>query len=266
MVGSIVRDIREFGEGWVGRWWSVQLVNQESEAWPLAPRRCISARLPAAAFVLSLFLPLAVPAVPLSQQELDAVKRSSPNLDRGAEVFQTCAICHGHDGGGTPDGQVPSIAGQHASVLRKQLVDYRHDRRRDLRMQSVTDRHDLPTPQSIADVTAYVSNLERTAPIGTGDGRLVQQGARVYARQCGRCHGSEGEGSGPNTVPRLAGQHYEYLRRQVHEAIEGHRPSFSAGHIRLLARLDEEDVQAVSDYLSRLGGEQTRTEPQPAKR
>jgi cytochrome c553 len=226
----------------------------------------VSGVLRTAASVLTLLLATAVAAVPLSQQELDAVKRSAPNLDRGAEIFQTCAMCHGHDGGGTPDGQVPSIAGQHASVLRKQLVDFRYDRRRDLRMQSVTDRHDLPTPQAIADVTAYVSNLERPAQIGIGNGRLVQQGARIYAGQCRSCHGSEGEGSGAKTVPRLAGQNYEYLRRQVYEAVEGRRPNFSQGHIRLLARLDDEDVQAVSDYLSRLGGEQARTEPQPAKR
>jgi cytochrome c553 len=244
----------------------VQLANQRNAARRVAPVRAVSGGLAAAAFVLTMLLPLPVPAVPLSQQELDAVKRSSPNLDRGAEIFRTCAMCHGHDGGGTPDGQVPSIAGQHASVLRKQLVDYRYDRRWDLRMQSVTDRHELPTPQSIADVTAYVSNLERTAQIGIGDGRLVQQGARIYARQCRSCHGSEGEGSELNTVPRLAGQHYEYLRRQVHEAVEGRRPNLSQGHIRLFARLDDDDVQAVSDYLSRLAGEQTRTEPQPTKR
>ncbi|MFX8637274.1 c-type cytochrome, partial [Acinetobacter baumannii] len=34
-------------------------------------------------------------------------------------LFRKCAVCHGPSGGGTVDGGVPRIAGQHASVLAK---------------------------------------------------------------------------------------------------------------------------------------------------
>ncbi len=52
-----------------------------------------------------------------------------PTSINGAVLFQTCAVCHDSSGGGTPDGHVPRISGQHFSVLVEQLVDYRNNRR-----------------------------------------------------------------------------------------------------------------------------------------
>jgi cytochrome c553 len=192
------------------------------------------------------------------QELMEAVSRT-PNLDRGAELFQACAACHGADGGGTRDGQVPRIAGQHAAVLAKQLVDYRHNRRWDPRMQHVADPHRLADAQAIADVAAYISQLSGEPVSGQGNGQLLAHGAAAYASLCARCHGASGEGNARRYVPRLAGQHYEYLRRQFHDAVEGRRPNFSAAHIRLLARLDYDDIAAIADYLSRLP--ETRTGP-----
>jgi len=218
------------------------------------PRRALqTVPLVGSVLLLGALLPGETAAVSTSQQELEAVKHCTPNLDQGAEVFHTCAMCHGRDGGGTVDGMVPRIAGQHASVLRKQLIDYRYDRRWDPRMESIAGRHDLPAAQAIADVTAYVNQLDQEPHIGTGDGSLVQQGAASYAQQCRACHGVAAQGDSAHAIPRLAGQHYEYLRRQIYDAVDGRRPSFSSAHIRLLARLDHDDIQAVADYLSRLG-------------
>jgi cytochrome c553 len=192
-----------------------------------------------------------VSAVSTSQEELSEVRRSPPNLDRGAELFRACAACHGSRGEGTVDGQVPRIAGQHASVLQKQLVDYRYDHRWDPRMEGVTGRHHLDA-QAIADVTAYVSGLDWHAVNGVGNGSLVTQGRATYASLCETCHGRDARGDAARLIPRLAGQNYEYLRRQIHDAVDGRRPNFPVAHIRLLGRLEYDDIAAVSDYLSRL--------------
>jgi cytochrome c553 len=198
------------------------------------PEHAVWAAPLASLLLLSVLVPGKALAVSASQRELEAVERSTPNLDQGAQVFHTCAMCHGRDGGGTPDGQVPRIAGQHASVLREQLIAYRYDRRWDVRMESISGRHDLPTAQAIADVTAYLSRLDREPAIGTGDGRLVLQGAASYEHHCRGCHGATAQGDGKRAIPRLAGQHYEYLRRQIYDAVDGRRPNFSSAHIRLL--------------------------------
>ncbi len=188
-----------------------------------------------------------------SQQEYQDALHSTPNPDRGAELFRTCLVCHGPTGQGSVDGGAPRIGGQHFSVLIGQLVDYRHDKRWDPRMEHFADQHQLVGPQAVADVAAYVSQLESVPQdaIGVGSGELVTRGADVYKQACASCHGPAGEGSGRRAIPQVAGQHYEYLRRQIYDAVDGRRPNFSASHIRLLARLEHDDIAGVSDFLSR---------------
>ncbi len=190
--------------------------------------------------------------VSTAQDELAQIKRATPDLDHGAQLFETCAACHGPEGGGTSDGQVPRIGGQHLSVLWKQLVDYRHDRRWDLRMEHFADRHHLEGPQAIADVAAYIHQREPREPPGEGNGKLLGEGSALYGQLCRSCHGAAGQGDGEHAVPRVAGQHYEYLRRQFYDAVDGRRPNFSPAHIRLLARLDHDGIEGIADYLSRL--------------
>jgi cytochrome c553 len=202
-------------------------------------------------------VPRELRAASTSQQVLEQIRHSTPRLDRGAGLFNGCAGCHGSDAGGTPDGLVPRLAGQHASVLQKELVDYRYDRRWDPRMAAVVDQHSL-SPESIADVTAYISQLDRDVGIGTGtgNGSLVRRGAADYSRSCRGCHGRAAQGDAARAVPRLAGQHYEYLRRQIYDAVDGRRPNFSRSHVRLLARLERDDIAGIADFLSRLGAGQ----------
>lgn len=200
---------------------------------------------------LAVSLPTAAPAASTALQDLQEARHARPDLDRGASEFATCAACHGPDGGGTRDGLVPRIGGQHASVLIKQLVDYRHGRRWDIRMEHFTDPHHLENAQAIADVAAYVSTLQARSAPGVGTGELLQHGAEVYAHLCASCHGRLGQGDDRRGVPVLGGQHYEYLRRQIYDAVDGRRPSFSRSHIRLLARLDHHDILGVADFLSR---------------
>jgi len=141
----------------------------------------------------------------------------------------------------------------------EQLVDFRHDRRWDPRMEHFADRHHLPDAQAIADVAAYISRLDVRLASGEGSGDLLGLGAASYARLCRGCHGAVGQGEARGAVPRLAGQHYEYLRRQIFDAVDGRRPNFSQSHIRLLARLDHGGIDSIADYLSRLGSEDGHT-------
>lgn len=185
------------------------------------------------------------------QQFLEAT-RATPDLERGARYFDTCAACHGPLGGGTANGEFPRIAGQYFPVLVRQLVAFRNGLRWDYRMENFADKHRLPDTQAIADVAAYVSQLEEVAPPGIGSGEWTTRGAGVYFRMCESCHGPSGVGDPTHTVPRLAGQHYEYLRRQIYDAVDGRRPGFPAFHVRLLARLDHDEIAGVADYLSRI--------------
>lgn len=191
-------------------------------------------------------------AMSSANQEFLEASQAKPDLERGAHYFSTCANCHGPRGGGKVDGKVPRIGGQHFRVIVRQLVAFRNGQRWDILMENFADRHRLPDAQALADVAGYISQLEDPSPAGMGSGELVPRGARVYFRLCESCHGSSGQGDPEHTVPKIAGQHYEYLRRQIYDAVDGRRPGFPASHVRLLARLEHDDIAGVADYLSRI--------------
>lgn len=204
------------------------------------------------ALLCALFLLPQAFAASETEDEYRAVLRATVDLTHGKILFETCARCHGPNGAGQSDGSVPAIAGQHFRVITRQLVDYRHDERWDVRMEHFADFPYLIFAKDVADVAGYISGLERAGPRAAGDGEYLDHGGALYARRCASCHGGHGEGSDSKGYPRLAGQHYPYLVRQLHDALEGRRPNFSRAHVRLLARFDRDDIDGVADYLSRL--------------
>ena len=190
-------------------------------------------------------------AAPTARSEFDRALHARPDIAHGAVLFQTCATCHGPTGNGADDGSIPRIAGQHFRVLVRQLVDYRYEMRWDIRMEHYAGRALLEDAQSIADVAAFVAQLARDAPRNVGDGALLKHGAQVYRQRCTECHGPKGEGEGLSLVPRVAGQHYAYLLRQMHDGVDGRRPNFSVSHVRIFARLERDDIVGVADFLAR---------------
>ena len=190
-----------------------------------------------------------------------------PNLQHGAEHFKTCAACHAGNGLGTQDGSVPAIAGQHVSVLVKQLVDFRHDRRWSERMRNFASQHHLSGPQELLDVAAYAESLPRWPPLegGTGDGTTLNEGYVVYHRYCAECHGPLGLGELRRMRPRLAGQHYQYLLRQLEETADRMRPGMDVKHVKLIGALSADERSAVADYLSRLSPNLASTQDRAPK-
>lgn len=186
--------------------------------------------------------------------EFRTAAKLTPDKLHGAELFRTCAACHGPEGRGTSDGAIPAIAGQHGSVILKQLVDFRHDRRWDERMEHFTDRHHLADAQDLTDVAAYASSLPRfpSTAEGIGDGTALAEGASIYFRVCEACHGPLGQGDVLRLRPRLAGQHYQYLLRQLTETAAGGRPGMDPAHVERLRKLTPTQLRGIADYLSRM--------------
>jgi cytochrome c553 len=216
------------------------------------------------AFLTAVLWVLASPAAPAAdaedaRRELLEAARLTPDPANGKALFETCAACHQPDGLGTSDGSVPAIAGQHGSVLLKQLTDFRHDRRWDERMQHFSDRHHLPTAQDLTDVAAYASKLPRfgARADAVGSGAYLKQGASVYFRVCEACHAPLGQGDVLRFRPRLAGQHYVYLLKQLTDTALGQRPGMDAEHVTRIRALSDDEKRGVADYLSRLSPDLT---------
>jgi predicted CxxxxCH...CXXCH cytochrome family protein len=203
-------------------------------------------------FMCVAFVPMFVGGVSTTEGEYASVLRTKPDWVNGQKAYETCAACHGPNGGGTSDGYIPIIAAQHYRYVARALIAYRHAERWDPRMEHFVDNHHLQNVQEISDVAYYVSRLEPVSTASNGDGVFVEHGAEVFDHQCRSCHGSSGNGNDDRRNPRLAGQHFGYLVRQLHDALEGRRPNFPLEHVKLLQGFEKADLDGVSDYLSRL--------------
>lgn len=201
---------------------------------------------------VGLLLSMAAQADCSTSREYASAVALRGNATAGAALFKNCIACHGSDGAGARDGNVPVIAGQWFKVIVKQLVDFRHAERWDIRMERVADRHHLTTPQAIADVAKFVSEMPTSFELGQGNGNYLKRGESVYRARCAACHGLRGEGREVGLIPRIAVQHQPYLVRQMQDAADGRRPNLACGHKPLGSGLAYEDFQGVADYLARL--------------
>lgn len=170
---------------------------------------------------------------------------------RGRESYVICRGCHRADASGKAEAGYPQLAGQHPSVIIKQLEDVRAGRRDSHKMLDFIVEEVLPAEQ-IADIAAYLYSLPVPANNGKGDGRMLDLGRHLYERDCAECHGRNGEGDGEKFYPRVAGQHYAYLYRESKESRDHGRRNSNADMVRLIRHYTDDDLKAVSDYMSRM--------------
>ena len=76
---------------------------------------------------------------------------------------------------GEVDGTYPRLAGQHASVLIKQLADVGAGIRDNRKMYPFAEEH-VVTTQELADIAAYLSALSVTEEHGIGPGTDLERG------------------------------------------------------------------------------------------
>lgn len=169
---------------------------------------------------------------------------------RGEEAYEVCGACHLPSGSGRPDGTFPQLAGQHTTVLIKQIADIRAGRRDNPIMYPFAIT--LVDPQELADVAAYLQTLPIPPGNGTGAGTNLAKGEELYKRDCVQCHGEQGQGSLEKFYPVLAGQHYEYLLRQIRDIAAGRRRNANPDMVKVVKGYKDEELQAVVDYMSRL--------------
>jgi cytochrome c553 len=134
---------------------------------------------------------------------------------------QVCSNCHGVNGNATSP-NFPNLAGQPAEYLRSQLREFRgHDRQDPAGFEYMWGLSRRLTDAQIDGLADYFSRQSlQPQPTETPADRR-QAGAAIFEAglpaqgvpACGGCHGARGEGNGQ--FPRLAGQHADYLVKQL---------------------------------------------------
>jgi cytochrome c553 len=181
------------------------------------------------------------------------VAQSAPPIADGSRLYAPCVVCHQPNAGGSTDGNIPSLAGQQRRYLEKQLAVFRSGAREDTAMQIVAVHstfHDLRNTGALAE---YLSVLAPNSSPVIGSGEHLRVGQELYTHICAACHGSDGSGQSGNRVPRLAGQHYPYLRRQIEAAADSHRDLAPPEMTSALRGMRAAEKDALADYISRLG-------------
>ena len=177
-----------------------------------------------------------------------------PDLVKGAALFGgVCIACHGADGNSAIPAN-PKLAQQHPEYLVKQLQEYKSGKRENAIMKgfasalSDDDMHNI----------AFWLASQKGAPGFATDKATVALGERIYRggipdRQiaaCAACHSPNGAGL-PVQYPRLSGQHAEYTATQLNHFRSGARAN-NAAMTSVAAKLNDREIQAVSDYIAGL--------------
>lgn len=175
-----------------------------------------------------------------------------PDLGNGKKLYHNCALCHTPEGWGTGDGRYPQIAGQHQSVILKQLADIHAGNRDNPTMFPFSELIFAQGPQAMADISAYISSLPMMPDNTVGPGVDLATGEQLYKDNCAKCHCKDGEGDAEEFYPRIQGQHFEYLKRQMLWIKNGKRRNADDKMVKQIEGFSLHDISVLSDYVSRL--------------
>ena len=186
-------------------------------------------------------------------EKSEALKKKG-DVKAGAEAYEVCGACHLPSGAGRPDGTFPQLAGQHSTVLIKQMADIRAGLRDNPTMYPFAAT--LTDPQELADAAAYINSLCIPVEHGKYEGAdaalQIAKGKELYEKQCLECHGKNGEGNKEKFYPVIAGQHYKYLLRQMTEIRDGHRRNANPDMVKVIKPYTNDQLVAISAYQSSL--------------
>ncbi len=173
---------------------------------------------------------------------------------------QVCAACHNADGNSIIPTN-PSLAGQHAEYITKQLENFKpKDGKPAERDNAIMGAMVAPlSPEDMRNLGAYYA--QQTPKLGVArDKSLAQQGEKIYRGgnletglpACAGCHSPNGVGIPPN-YPRLAGQQLEYVVAQLRAFRTDQRTKDVNNEMHMIAsRMSEKEIQAVSEFISGL--------------
>lgn len=180
----------------------------------------------------------------------------------GEELFETCAPCHGSNGGGNIDIGAPTIAGLPSWYVVTQLEKFQNgvrgkhpDDLAGLRMRPMAVSLQFGAPGQNEAVAEHIAGMTRVDP---GRAVLANAGAGAGRYQvCAVCHGADAQGNADLHAPPLAVTNDWYLLEQLRKfksGIRGADPldTWGATMRPNTLALDETAMQDVVAYIQTL--------------
>lgn len=143
---------------------------------------------------------------------------------------------------------MPSLAGQPEQFIATSLYMFREGFRKDPVMSPMASSL---SNADMNELAAYFTRQKPTPSTHRTSPENVELGARL-ARQhhCVQCHGPALIGL--QHIPRLAGQPYAYLKKQLHAFKTNDRADWDGNMASAVQALSERELDILADYLSGL--------------
>jgi cytochrome c553 len=164
----------------------------------------------------------------------------------------TCGACHGATGV-SQQPKYPRLAGQNANYVAAQLKAFRSQTRGDADAIGYMWGMSAQLDDSTIDALAQYYASQTPGRGHGGDSALVAKGRQIYEKgvesvgvpACAACHGPDAHGMAD--FPRLAGQHAQYVLKQLASFQSSMRNVAIMHGVAQNLRLPE--MQAVAAYL-----------------
>jgi len=186
----------------------------------------------------------------------------------GAKKVAMCVGCHGIIGyqASFPEvHKVPMIAGQSATYIIAALTAYKGGDRKHPTMRAIAD---TLTEQDIADLAAYYSQLgikegeappaQLATPIPDNIQALIKKNGEDNS--CTKCHGANFNTPNDGTVPKLAGQHPDYLFVALKSYRVKNNPHLGRSNAVMSQQVEAKkftnaELKTLASYISSVPGE-----------
>jgi len=172
-------------------------------------------------------------------------------------AVSTCANCHGRQGRSIAP-KFPVLAGQHAGYLVAQLHAFKAQTRGDPDALGYMWGMSAPLDDEMIGALAAYYAAQSPGPGARAEAAVITRGADIYAKgiandgipPCAGCHGANGTGT--DQFPRLAGQHAQYLLKQL-RSFQSNLRDVAVMH-GVAQGMAIGEMEAVAAYLESLGG------------
>ncbi len=173
----------------------------------------------------------------------------------GEAASALCAGCHGVEGiSELPEN--PSLAGQGAPYIYKQLTEFKSGARVNGVMQGMVAGLSDDDMQNLAAYYAQLPAAEAVSQAENLDlGRQIYQGGitSIQVPACAACHAPDGAGNDAAKFPRLGGQRSDYVALALKNFRSGARANDAGEMMRMVAkRMSDEEIDAVANYVQGL--------------
>jgi cytochrome c553 len=164
----------------------------------------------------------------------------------GQERALFCGYCHGENGNSKRP-HIPNLASQNPVYLFHSFEKFADGERIDYVMSKLAKSLSLEDRVNIA---VYFSQQNVLAPKPAEDPALSAKGQMLFQGTCMGCHGDHAQGM--ETMPRLAGQPGDYLRKALTRFRNNDPSRAGSVMIGIASKLSATDIEALAAYLSQL--------------